>query len=78
MADAGLSLGSNAAMSHLGPFFLILLCFQQKQYDIKRLGLSILGCIISAFFLDFSSPRSKPESWLKQSINHHRTRAPAA
>jgi hypothetical protein len=34
-ADAGLSLGSNAVMSHLGPFLLILLCFLAKPLYIK-------------------------------------------
>jgi hypothetical protein len=41
-ADAGLSLGSNAAMVHLGPFLLICLCFLAKPFYIKRLGLSTI------------------------------------
>ena len=40
--DAGLSLGSNALMNHLGLFFLILLCFLAKPLYIKRLGLSTI------------------------------------
>ena len=41
-ADASLSLGSNAAMVHLGPFLLICMCFLAKTFYIKRLGLSTI------------------------------------
>jgi hypothetical protein len=34
-ADAGLSLGSNAAMVHLGPFLLICLRFLVKTFILK-------------------------------------------
>ena len=60
--DAGLSLGSNAAMSHVGPFFLILFCFSQKRYYIKSLGLSTLFYVISACFPIFLSLTVNPES----------------
>jgi hypothetical protein len=41
-ADARLSLVSNAAMVHLGPFLLICFCFLAKTFYIKRLGLSTI------------------------------------
>jgi hypothetical protein len=48
--DAGLSLGSNAAMSHLGPFFLILLCFSQKRHYIKRLAFQLFSMLFQHVF----------------------------
>jgi hypothetical protein len=60
--NTGLSLGSNAANSHIGPFLLILFCFSQIQHYIKRLGLSTLFSVITACFPYFFCLAIKPES----------------
>jgi hypothetical protein len=61
-ADAGLSLGSDAAISHLGSLLLIYLCFLAKPLIIIKLGLSKFLIFFSASLLGFSSHDSNPES----------------
>jgi hypothetical protein len=49
-ADAGLSLGSNAVMNHLGPFLLILLCYLAKPLYTKGLWpFNYFLCFFSMF-----------------------------
>ena len=60
-AYAGLRSGTDAAMSHLSPFLLILLCFLQIHYKSKGGALQLISYYIKAlsyFWVLSANPES--------------------